>query len=173
LTDVGACATRTALPILDLAAFAAALPDRGPLLGVDTGAKRIGLAVSDPDRRIAAPLATIARKRFAEDAAKLFAYYDSRGCVGLVVGLPLNMDGTAGPAAQAARAFARNLMRARDAPVCLWDERLSTAAVTRALVEADASRGRRAALVDKAAAAYFLQSALDRLGTLKAEQGGG
>jgi putative Holliday junction resolvase len=148
--------------ILSFADFAAAVPP-GPLLGVDPGAKRIGLAVSDPTRIIASPLATIARTKFAADAARLFAAYDQRRCVGLVVGLPLNMDGGAGPSAQAARAFAANLMAFRDAPLTMWDERLSTAAVTRTMIEADASRRRRAAVVDQLAAAYLLQGVLDAL----------
>jgi putative Holliday junction resolvase len=151
------------LPILALSDFAAGLPARGALLGIDPGKKRIGVAVSDPDRRVAAPLATIARSKIAKDAEEIFALYDSRGCAGLVLGLPLNMDASDGPAAQAARAFARNLLAQRDAPLLLWDERLSTAAVTRALIEADASRRQRAQLVDKAAAAYLLQGALERL----------
>jgi putative pre-16S rRNA nuclease len=161
------------LPILSLPDFAAALPNKGALMGVDPGKKRVGLAVSDPDRRISAPLATVARSRLAADAAQIFALYNSRACAGLVIGLPLNMDGGEGPAAQAARAFARNLTALRDAPALLWDERLTTAAVTRALIEADASRAQRSALVDKAAAAYLLQSALDRLTGLTRERAGG
>lgn len=151
------------MPILPLADFVSSLPRAGALLGVDPGKKRIGVAVSDPDRRIAAPLDTIARAKFAEDAAKLFALYDTRKCAGIVIGLPLNMDGTVGPSAQAATAFARNLIASRDIAVMMWDERLSTAAVTRALIEADTSRASREKLVDKAAAAYLLQAALDRM----------
>ncbi|NWG54292.1 MAG: Holliday junction resolvase RuvX [Hydrogenophilaceae bacterium] len=150
------------MPILALPDFAAALP-AGPLIGLDPGSKRIGLAVSDATRLIATPLIVIARKRFADDAARVFAAYDERGCVGLVVGLPLNMDGTSGPAAQSARAFARNLLALRDVPLLLWDERLSTSEAARALIEADASRARRAEVVDKVAAAITLQSALDAL----------
>jgi putative Holliday junction resolvase len=151
------------LPILALTEFAAALPEKGALLGIDPGKKRIGLAVSDPERRIAAPLALVARSKIAADAVEIFRLYDSRACAGIVIGLPLNMDASDGPAAQAARAFARNLLGQRDAPALLWDERLSTAAVTRALIEADTSRRARAQLVDKAAAAYLLQGALDRM----------
>lgn len=156
------------MPLLDFQAFAEALPPRGALLGVDPGAKRIGLAVCDPDRLIASPLETVVRTKTREDLARLLAAYDGRGCVGCVVGLPLNMDGTAGPAAQSARAFARNLLAARDLPLLLWDERLSTAAVTRQLIAADASRARRAEVVDKLAAAYMLQGVVDRLQERKA-----
>jgi putative Holliday junction resolvase len=148
---------------LSLPDFIAALPASGALLGVDPGKKRVGVAVCDPARRVAAPLDTIAREKFTADAARLFALYDSRACVGLVIGLPLNMDGTAGPSAQAANAFARNLLMLRDIPIFMQDERLSTAAVTRGLIELDTSRADRARLVDKAAAAYLLQTALDRM----------
>ena len=151
------------LPILDLAHFAAALPPQGALIGVDPGEKRIGVAACDGGRLIASAVDTIARSKFAADAAAIFKHYDARKCVGLVIGLPLNMDGSSGPAAQAARAFARNLLAQRDAPLLLWDERLSTAAVTRTLIEADASRRRRADVVDKLAAAYMLQGAVDAL----------
>lgn len=140
-------------------------------MGVDPGKKRIGLAVTDADRRIAAPLETITRGKFRADAERLLELYHSRGCVGLVVGLPLNMDGTESAAAQAARAFARNLNAIENFPVLMWDERLTTAAVNRALIEADASRRERAQLVDKAAASYLLQTVLERLD--KMESGGG
>ncbi|MBL8552598.1 MAG: Holliday junction resolvase RuvX [Hyphomonadaceae bacterium] len=142
--------------------FAAALP-AGALLGLDPGSKRIGVAVSDATRLIASPFDVIARTRFSEDAARIFALYDARACVGFVIGLPLNMDGTAGPAAQSARAFARNLLGIRDVPLLLWDERLSTSAATRTLIDADASRRRRGEVVDKVAAGYMLQGALDAL----------
>jgi putative Holliday junction resolvase len=151
------------LPLLDLPAFAKALPANGALLGVDPGSKRIGVAVSDPSRLIASSIETVSRTRFAADAERLFALYDNRRCAGAVIGLPLNMDGSSGPSAQAARAFANNLLKQRDLPVLLWDERLSTAAVTRTLIEADASRKRRGEVVDKMAAAYMLQGALDAL----------
>ncbi|MBI1188689.1 MAG: Holliday junction resolvase RuvX [Alphaproteobacteria bacterium] len=150
------------MPILALPDFAAALP-AGPLIGLDPGAKRIGVAVSDTTRVIASALIVIARKKFAEDAARIFEAYDARGCVGLVVGLPLNMDGASGPAAQSARAFARNLIAVRDVPLLLQDERLSTSEAARTLIAADASRARRAEVVDKVAAAITLQSALDAL----------
>jgi putative Holliday junction resolvase len=151
------------LPALDLPAFAAALPASGALLGLDPGAKRIGVAVSDATRLIATPLEIITRGKFAADAQRIFALYDGRSCAGLVIGLPLNMDGSAGPAAQSARAFARNLLALRDAPLLLWDERLSTSAATRTLIEADASRQRRGEVIDKVAAGYMLQGALDAL----------
>ncbi|MDX2237567.1 MAG: Holliday junction resolvase RuvX [Hyphomonadaceae bacterium] len=151
------------MPLLDLAAFAAALPAQGALFGLDPGSKRIGVAASDATRLIASGLEILPRTRFAADADRLLALYDARGGVGWVIGLPLNMDGSAGPSAQAARAFAANLLKRRDAPVMMWDERLSTAAVTRTLIDADATRARRAQVVDKLAAAYMLQGALDAL----------
>jgi putative holliday junction resolvase len=151
------------VPLLDLPEFAAALPPRGALLGLDPGEKRIGVAVSDPGRLIGSAIDTVPRAKFAADAAHIFALYDHRSAAGLVIGLPLNMDGSSGPAAQSARAFARNLLALRDLPLLLWDERLSTAAVTRTLIEGDASRRRRGEVVDKMAAAYMLQGALDAL----------
>ena len=151
------------MPVLDLPEFAAALPARGALLGLDPGAKRIGVAICDPERIIASPFDTVVRVKFAADAEKVFALYDSRACAGLVIGLPRNMDGSEGPAAQSARAFARNLIGVRDMPILMWDERLSTAAVTRTLIDADSSRKRRAEVVDKLAAAYALQGALDAM----------
>lgn len=150
----------------ELEALADTLPERGRLLGVDLGTKTIGLALSDVERRIASPLETIRRTKFAADAARikaLVAQFDVRA---LVVGLPLNMDGSAGPRVQATRAFMRNLGPLLPCPVVPWDERLSTVAVTRMLIEADASRARRGELVDKVAAAYILQGALDRLGRI-------
>ena len=151
------------MPILDLPAFAAALPDRGALMGVDPGEKRIGIAVSDTTRLISSSLDTIARTKFAADAEAILRLFDARQCAGFVIGLPLNMDGSTGPSAQSARAFARNILAKRDAPLLLWDERLSTAAVTRTLLEGDASRRRRGEVVDKMAAAYMLQGALDAM----------
>lgn len=152
----------------DLPAFAAALPPQGALLGLDPGSKRIGVAVSDVGRMIASPLDTVARVKFAADGALIFKLFAARACVGLVIGLPKNMDGSESASAQSARAFARNLLTLQDVPVLLWDERLSTAAVTRALIAADASRKRRSEVVDKLAAAYTLQGALDGLQELKA-----
>jgi putative Holliday junction resolvase len=143
--------------------LAAALPARGALMGLDLGTKTIGLAISDPGRRIASPLKTIARTKFKGDAAALLKEAATHAVAGLAVGLPLNMDGSEGPRAQATRAFARNLATLTDLPILFWDERLSTAAVTRTLIEADASRKRRGEVVDKMAAAYILQGLLDRL----------
>lgn len=132
-------------------------------MGLDLGTKTIGLALSDLGRRIASPLETIRRTKFRVDAEALLKLCAKHGVAGFVLGLPLNMDGTEGPRAQATRAFARNLAGLTAIPLAYWDERLSTAAVTRTLLEADASRARRAELVDKLAAAYILQGALDRM----------
>ena len=126
------------MPVVSLTEAAALLPARGALIGLDLGTKTIGVAVSDPDRRLATPVETIARKRFGDDAARLFALAGERRAVGFVLGLPINMDGSEGPRAQATRAFARNLAKLTELPIALWDERLSTAAVERAL-----DRGRR------------------------------
>jgi len=133
------------------------------LIGLDLGSKTIGVAASDPDRRVAAPVETISRKRFSLDAARILALAAERRATGIVLGLPINMDGSEGPRAQSTRAFAKNLARLTDLPIALWDERLSTAAVERALIAADASRARRKAVIDQHAAAYILQGALDRL----------
>lgn len=157
------------MPLLDITAFAAALPARAAILGIDPGEKRIGVAVSDTTRLIASSLDTIARGKFAADAEAILKFYDARQCAGFVIGLPLNMDGSTGPAAQSARAFARNLLAKRDAPLLLWDERLSTAAVTRTLIEGDASRRRRGEVVDKMAAAYMLQGALDAMQEMRSD----
>ena len=151
------------MPVLSLMEAAALLPARGALIGLDLGTKTIGVAASDPDRRLAAPVETIARKRFNLDAERIFALAAERRAAGFVLGLPINMDGTEGPRAQSTRAFARNLAKLTELPIALWDERLSTAAVERALIEADASRGKRKAVIDQHAAAYILQGALDRL----------
>lgn len=136
------------------------------ILGLDVGTKTIGVALSDLGRSIATPMETITRTRFVQDAARLFRIVAEQRVGGLVIGLPINMDGSSGPRAQSARQFARNLSAHIDLPMLLWDERLSTAAVTRTLLEADTSRARRKALVDKLAAAYILQGALDRLARL-------
>ncbi len=151
------------MPVLTLTEAAALLPPRGALIGLDLGSKTIGVAASDPDRRLAAPVETIARKRFNRDAERLFALAAERRAVGFVLGLPVNMDGTEGPRAQGTRAFARQLAALTALPIALWDERLSTAAVERALIAADASRSKRKAVIDQHAAAYILQGALDRL----------
>jgi putative Holliday junction resolvase len=151
-------------PTLPLEDFLAALPPSGRLIGLDLGTKTIGLALSDLGRGIASPMETIRRKKFTQDAERLLQICAEQQVGGIVLGLPLNMDGTEGPRAQATRAFARNLAQKSDLPMTLWDERLSTAAVTRTLLEADSSRARRAEVVDKMAAAYILQGFLDRLG---------
>jgi putative Holliday junction resolvase len=147
----------------DLANVAATLRKGARLLGVDLGDKTIGLALSDVERSIATPLETIRRSKFSRDAERLRALVAQFDIGAVVLGLPLNMDGSEGPRAQATRAFARNLNPLIGIPVVFWDERLSTAAVTRTLIEADASRAKRSAAVDKMAAAYILQGALDRL----------
>jgi len=151
------------MPVVALPDAAALLPARGALIGLDLGSKTVGVAASDPDRRVAAPVETIARQRFTVDAKRILALAAERGAVGFVLGLPINMDGSEGPRAQATRAFARNLTKLTELPIALWDERLSTAAVERALIAADASRARRKAVIDQHAAAYILQGALDRL----------
>ena len=155
--------TGCAMPVLALIDVAALLPARGALIGLDLGTKTIGVAASDPDRRIAVPVETIARKRFSLDAQRISTLATERGAVGYVLGLPVNMDGTEGPRAQATRAFARNFAKLTELPIALWDERLSTAAVERALIAADASRAKRKAVIDQHAATYILQGALDRL----------
>ncbi|MGA7488470.1 MAG: Holliday junction resolvase RuvX [Xanthobacteraceae bacterium] len=149
--------------VLPLAEIAAHLPARGALIGIDLGTKTIGVASSDPDRRLATGVDTIARKNFTNDAARLLAFADERKAAGFVLGLPVNMDGSEGPRAQSTRAFARNLARLTTLPIALWDERLSTVAVERELIAADAPRARRAAVIDQHAAAFILQGALDRL----------
>ena len=127
------------MPVLSLADAVAVLPPRGVLIGLDLGSKTIGVAASDPDRRVAAPVETISRQRFSLDAQRILDLAAERRAAGLVLGLPINMDGSEGPRAQATRAFARNLARLTALPIALWDERLSTAAVERALIAADAS----------------------------------
>jgi putative Holliday junction resolvase len=140
--------------------FRAALPDRGRLAGLDVGTKTIGIAICDAGWTIASPAETIARVKFTVDTAKMRDLFKAQSIRGVVVGLPLNLDGTDSPRTQSVRAFARNL-DALGLPILLWDERWSTAAVTRTLLAADASRARRAELVDKLAAAYILQGAID------------
>ena len=155
-------------PTLTIEDFAARLAPGARLLGLDLGDKTIGLALSDVSRMIASPLETIRRTKFRADAEQLLKIAGREGVGGLVIGLPLNMDGTEGPRVQSTRAFTRNLAPLTDLPMLFWDERLSTAAVTRTLIEADRSRARRAELVDKLAAGYILQGALDRLKALAA-----
>lgn len=153
------------MPILDLLDLPAACPPNTPWLGLDLGEKTIGVAVSDLTRTVASPLQLIRRTKFSEDAEKLMELMGTRQASALVIGLPANLDGTEGPRAQSVRAFARNLFRLKaDVPTAFWDERLSTMAVNRMLIgEADLSRAKRADVVDRAAAAYILQGALERL----------
>jgi len=151
------------MPVLPLTDAAPLLPARGALIGLDLGTKTIGVATSDPDRRLATAVETVARKTFTADAARILALAAERNAAGFVLGLPVNMDGSEGPRAQSTRAFARNLARLTELPIALWDERLSTAAVERELIAADVSRGKRKAVVDQHAAVFILQGALDRL----------
>ncbi|MEO9970525.1 MAG: Holliday junction resolvase RuvX [Hyphomonadaceae bacterium] len=139
------------------------LPESGPLIGIDPGSKTLGIAASDGLRLIASPVETIQRSKLLKDLSALFALYDDRRAVGLVCGLPLNMDGSEGPRAQSARAFVRNILKSRDLPIAFQDERLSTAQATRAMLDADLSRARRAELIDASAASVILQTAIDRL----------
>jgi putative Holliday junction resolvase len=158
----------------DMAAFWAEA-GQGPLLGLDLGTKTIGVAVSDPDRRVASALETIKRSKIGPDAERLQELGAGRGAVGVILGLPRNMDGSEGPRCQATRAFARNLSSRLPLTIGFWDERLSTAAVERTLIAADTSRKRRGEVIDKLAAAYILQGALDRLRQIErqaAESGG-
>ncbi len=145
------------------AAAVAALPQNQPIIALDLGTRTIGIAISDLTRTIASPLLTISRKKFTQDAAELIAILKREKAGLMVLGLPLNMDGTEGPRVQSTRAFARNLAKFTDVPVVYWDERLSTAAVERAMIAADASRAKRADHIDKLAAAWILQAALDSL----------
>ena len=149
--------------LVDLKALATALAPGARLVGLDLGEKNIGIALSDVRRTIASPFGARRRSKLAEDLAYLLTVMQEHGAGGVIVGLPLNMDGSEGPSAQSARAFARNFAARSNTPIALWDERLSTAAVTRTLLEADASRERRAKLVDKLAAAWLLQGALDAM----------
>ena len=148
----------------DVAAFLAALPPNRAICGLDLGEKTIGFAVSDLRRQVATPVTVIRRVKFTEDARRLLALVAERQLAGIVLGLPLNMDGTEGPRAQSTRAFARNLVKLTDLPITYWDERLSTVAAERALLEADTSRKRRSEVIDQVAAGYILQGALDRMG---------
>ena len=158
------CGTPIAMAIVDIMQLRDALPPRTPVVGLDPGEKTLGVAVSDISLTIASPLALIRRTKFNKEAEELFALMESRGAGGVVIGLPVNMDGTEGARCQSNRALARNLLRLRDLPIAFWDERLSTAAVERMLIgEADMTRGKRAEVVDRAAAGYILQGALDRI----------
>lgn len=159
--------------VLPLVEAAAHWPARGALVGLDLGTKTIGVAVSDPDRRLATGVETIRRKTFTADAARLLAIAGERRAAGFILGLPINMDGSEGPRAQSTRAFARNLARLTDFAIGLWDERLSTAAVERELIGLDMSRARRAKVIDEHAAIFILQGALDRLATQRRTSGPG
>lgn len=152
-----------------LMALMEGLSPRARLMGLDLGTKTIGLALSDVERRIATPLETIKRVKFTPDAARIKELATRYDVGGLVFGLPLNMDGTEGPRSQATRAFVRNLKPMLPLPVLFWDERLSTVVVTRTLLDADTSRAKRADAVDKMAAAYILQGALDRYARITAD----
>jgi putative Holliday junction resolvase len=156
-------------PILPLIEAAVHWTERGALIGLDLGTKTIGVAVSDPDRRLATGVETIQRKAFKADAARLLAIAGERNAVGFVLGLPINMDGSEGPRAQSTRAFARNLANLTSLAIGLWDERLSTSAVERELIGMDVSRARRAAIIDEHAAIFILQGALDRLAKLRGD----
>ena len=156
---------QTTLDVADFAALIAPALDasRRRLIGIDLGTKTIGLALSDVTRIVATPLETIRRAKFKADAARLAELVDSHAVAGLVLGFPVNLDGSEGPRVQATRAFARNINALIPVPILLWDERLSTAAAERTLIEADTSRRRRADLIDKVAATIILQTALDRM----------
>lgn len=156
----------------EIAGFAAALmPGRG-VMGLDLGTKTIGVALSDRLLSAASAVETVKRRKFTLDAARLLEIAGLREAGGILLGLPRNMDGTEGPRAQSTRAFARNLAALTDLPIGFWDERLSTVAAERALLEADTSRKRRAEVIDAVAAAYILQGALDRMRHMRAEHGG-
>ena len=152
------------MPLADLPDLAQVLAGRRRLLGLDVGTKTIGLALSDTSGMVATPCETIRRGKFAADAERIAALVAKEGVGGLVVGLPVSLDGSEGPRAQSVRQFAKNLLAHRDLPLAFWDERLSTAAVERQMIEADLSRRRRAAIIDRTAAAYIMQGLLDRLG---------
>jgi putative Holliday junction resolvase len=154
------------LPLIDAATH---WPPRGALIGLDLGTKTIGVAVSDPDRRLATGVETIQRKTFTLDAARLVKLAGERGVCGFVLGLPINMDGSEGPRAQSTRAFARNFARLTGLAIGFWDERLSTVAVERELIDMDMSRAKRAKVIDEHAAIFILQGALDRLATLRGQ----
>ena len=153
------------MPVVELTELPALLAPQAPIAGLDLGEKTIGVAVSDATRTVASPLDLIRKTKFTDDAAALFRLMESRGAAGMVIGLPVNMDGTEGPRCQSSRAFGRNLLRLNaELPIAFWDERMSSMAINRMLIdEADMNRARRAEVVDKAAAGWILQGALDRL----------
>lgn len=146
--------------------FLAALPPNRAIAGLDLGTHTIGVALSDLRRQVATPVEVIRREKFTIDAGRLLALLEARGAAGIVLGLPLNMDGSVGPRVQSTQAFARNLEKLTALPICYWDERLSTVAAERALLEADTSRKRRKEVIDQVAAGYILQGALDRMAHL-------
>jgi len=150
-------------PVVALVDLPPHLPPRGTLIGLDLGTKTIGVATSDPDRRLATAVETVARTTFSADARRLLALAAERKAAGFVLGLPINMDGSEGPRAQSTRSFARNLAQLTALPIAFWDERLSTAAVERELIAADVSRAKRKGVIDQHAAIFILQGALDRL----------
>lgn len=149
--------------VADPGSLRAALARNQRLLGLDVGDKTIGLALSDPALSVASPVATIKRSKFTADATALLKLAADRGVGGLVIGLPLNMDGTEGPRCQSVRQFGSNLLKLKDLPILFWDERLSTVAVERAMIAHDLTRAKRDKVVDQAAAAFILQGALDAI----------
>ena len=151
----------------DIEDFLAALPPNRAIAGLDLGTVTIGVAISDLRRQVATPVEVIRREKFTLDAARLLALLAARGAAGIVLGLPLNMDGSSGPRVQSTEAFARNLEKLTPLPIGFWDERLSTVAAERALLEADTSRKRRKEVIDQVAAGYILQGALDRMAYLQ------
>ena len=154
----------------DIVEFAGVLPPNRAICGLDLGDKTIGVAISDLRRLVATPVTVIRRVKFTVDAAALLTLLTARGVHGIVLGFPLNMDGSSGPRVQATQAFARNLMKLTGLPITFWDERLSTVAAERALLEADTSRKRRAEVIDQVAAGYILQGALDRMDALSRQR---
>ncbi|WP_120501972.1 Holliday junction resolvase RuvX [Roseovarius sp. EL26] len=153
----------------DITEFSAALPQYSALMGLDLGTKTIGVAVSDTFQTVASPFETVKRKKFGIDATRLLEITADRQVSGIILGLPLNMDGSEGPRSQSTRSFARNLARLSELPIGFWDERLSTVAAEKALLEADATRKRRSEVIDSVAASYILQGVLDRLAHMRAE----
>jgi len=158
------------MPVVTIEELAETLPPRSVVAGIDLGTKTIGVAVSDPSLSLASPRPVIMRKKFGVDAEALLSLLARDGAAALIVGLPVNMDGSAGPRVQATRAFVRNLMPLTELPIVFWDERLSTVAAERALLEMDVSRAKRATRIDSAAASFILQGALDRLRGLRSQQ---
>ena len=167
LDKSGLRAATDPMSVIDLLELPNALPKGQAVAGLDLGEKTIGVAVSDPDRRLATGVETIQRTAFKADAARLLAVAGERNAVGFVLGLPINMDASEGPRAQSTRAFARNFSRLTELAIALWDERLSTVAVERELIGIDMSRARRAEVIDEHAAIFILQGALDRLAKLR------